>query len=386
MLAAQRFTMGTGGTTLFGAGTAGELPAIVGRFPYRRVFLISDRGLVDAGVVAEIEALLASAGIEIRTFAGVRPNPDTEDLEAGADLARAFGEAVVVALGGGSVLDVSKALALMAVNPGVARDFDYRFTPPRPGLPIVAIPTTAGTGSETNSFGVIEDHLTRRKFYAGNDSVYPRAIILDPELTLGLPAIPTAASGMDVLVHALESLSSVRTNPYAEGVSLQVVRMVRDYLPRAVADGRDLEARAQMLLAAHMAGLAFATTGLGMAHAVGHSLSARLAAAHGVALSVLLPHVLAFNLPVRAETYSHVAHAFGVGRPGGSPAANAEAAIEAVRQLARDVGMPAYLRELGCTAEIIPAIADDALTDEVMANTPRMPRSEELCAVLQIAL
>src|SRR5947209_9596797 len=133
-------------------------------------------------------------------------------------------------------------------------------------MPIVAVPTTAGTGAETNGFGVIDDHVTGRKFYVGHSSTLPRAVILDPDLTLGLPPPQTAASGMDVLTHALESLSSLRNNPYSEAINMQVVGMVFRYLPRATANGGDLEARSQLLLAAHMAGVAFSTTGLGMAH------------------------------------------------------------------------------------------------------------------------
>jgi alcohol dehydrogenase len=253
-------------------------------------------------------------------------------------------------------------------------------------LPIVAIPTTAGTGAETNGFGVIDNHETGRKFYVGHESVIPQAVILDPELTRGLPPRQTAATGMDVLTHALESLSSVRSNPYAAGINLQVVSMVFRYLPTATADGEDLEARSQLLLAAHIVGLAFATTGLGMAHGLAHALSARIAAPHGVALSVLLDHILSFNLPVRTDVYARVALSLGVGSGEQDERINAAAFVAAVRDLAREVGMPSTLRELGLEGTMIPQIVQDALQDEVMVNTPRTPTEVEMREVLEAAL
>jgi alcohol dehydrogenase len=319
-------------------------------------------------------------------FDGINPNPSTDNLDAGAQVAREFAPGVVIAFGGGSVLDTAKGIALMATNGGSARDFDYRNEPACPGLPIVAIPTTAGTGAETNGFGVIDNHETGRKFYVGHESVIPRAVILDPELTRGLPSRQTAATGMDVLTHALESLSSRQRNPYADGISLQVVTMVFRYLPRAVANGEDLEARSQLLLAAHIVGLAFATTGLGMGHGMAHALSARIGAPHGIALAVLLDRVLTFNLPVRQEVYARVALALGVGYTEWGEQQNAAAAVAAVRDLAHEVGMPFSLGALGLEEQHIPQIVEDALSDEVMANTPRTPTHDEMRAVLQAAL
>jgi alcohol dehydrogenase class IV len=296
-------------------------------------------------------------------------------VEAGGQALRDFGDAAVIGLGGGTALDAAKGLSLAAANDLSVRDLDYRRDVARDGLPVIAVPTTAGTGAETNGFGVIDDPQTHRKFYVGHGSIVPRATILDPELTLGLPPGPTAATGMDALTHALESLASRRANPYAHGLGLEVVRMVSRWLPAAVADGGDLEARSQMLLAAHLAGLAFRTTGLGLCHAIAHALSARLGTAHGVALAVALPHVLAFNQPSVPEVDAEVAAAMG-----------ASSAGEAVRRLSSALGMPRALRELGCTAALIPVLAEDALADEVMLNTPRVPSAEQLVRQLQTAL
>jgi len=380
------FTIDPQGATLFGAGAIQHLPELVASLAQDRVFLVTDPGVVSAGVGGTVESILTRSGVDVRTFAEVHPNPGTDSLDAGGQAIRDFGQGAVVALGGGAVLDVAKGLALMAVNDGSARDFDYSREPERNGLPLIAVPTTAGTGSETNAWGVIDDHQAGRKFYIGHRSVVPRLVLLDPELTVELPAAPTASAGMDALTHALESLSSARSNPYADGLNVQVVRMVTLYLPRAVRDGRDLEARSQLLLAANMAGRAFGTTGLGLAHALGHALSARLGSPHGMVLAVLLPHVLSFNLPVCEGVYARLAGALNIDDHGTDQAARAQACILTVQRLAAQVGIPRSLGDLGCTDAHLEVITADALSDEVLSNTPRPPTRDDLIALLKAAL
>jgi alcohol dehydrogenase len=319
-------------------------------------------------------------------FAGVRANPTTEDVAAGAAEVTALaagGTAVtLVAVGGGSVIDAAKGIALAAVNPQRGRALDYRGTFARPALPLVAVPTTAGTGAETNAFGVVTDAAAGRKFYVGHASTLPAAAILDPDLTLGLPPAGTAATGMDALTHALESYLSVRANPWADGIALQVIRMVSAYLPRAVANGADREARCQMLLAAHLAGAAMASTGLGLCHAIGHSLGSRFGIAHGVALSLVLPQVLRFNLAACQDRLAEVAFALGAGDTAAGQAGNAEAAITAVTALRDGLGLAGALAGFGIGAGDYAQISADALDDEVLANTPRMPDAANITAIL----
>jgi alcohol dehydrogenase len=374
----------------FGAGTLAALPAVVRGTGGQAVALVTDAVLAGTPVVATATAALAAEGLTPAVFPGVQPNPTTEDVAAGAAVVAALatgGTAVtVVAVGGGSVIDAAKGIALAAVNPERGRALDYRGTFARPALPLVAVPTTAGTGAETNAFGVVTDVQAGRKFYVGHASTLPAAAILDPDLTLGLPRDGTAATGMDALTHALESYLSRRANPWADGIALQVMRMVSAFLPRAVADGADREARSQMLLAAHLAGAAMASTGLGLCHAIGHSLGARFGIAHGVALSLVLPQVLRFNLAACEERLADVAFALGAGDTARDPAGNAAAAIDAITGLQDRLGLTRRPSDFGIVAGDFAQISADALDDEVLASTPRMPTSADITAILAATL
>jgi alcohol dehydrogenase len=376
--------IGTTPTAHFSAGSIARLPELISAAGGQSALVVTDGALAATGVIAAVAELLSAAGLPATVFSGVHSNPTTSDLAAGAAAAAGLLDAqpVVVAVGGGSPIDAAKGIALAAVNPQRGRDLDYRSDFAIPALPLVAVPTTAGTGAETNAFGVVTDEDSRRKFYVGHATTMPTAAILDPELTLGLPPGATAATGMDALTHAIESYLSVRANPWSAGIALQVVRMVREFLPRAYADGADLEARGQMLLAAHMAGVAMATTGLGACHAIGHALGGRFNVAHGVALTLVLPQVLSFNLPVSLERLADLAFALGAGETSADANGNASAAISAVAALAESVGMTHRLADLGITSHDFAQIAADAIDDEVLANAPVKPSVGEIMGIL----
>jgi alcohol dehydrogenase class IV len=411
-LAGARFVLTPMPAAHFGAGAIGELPGLVRGMGSSAAVIVTDPALAGSPVVARVRDVLAADGVTAAVFAGVRPNPSTDDVAAGADAVAGLaaeagraaeagvagkpgragepgwaaeagvagkpervgapcrvaeaGRVAVVAVGGGSAIDAAKGIALAAVNPQRGRGLDYRRDFARPALPIVAVPTTAGTGAETNAFAVVTDPATRRKFYVGHASSRPAAAILDPDLTAGLPPGATAATGMDALTHALESCMSSRANPWSDGIALQ--------------------ARSQMLLAAHLAGVGMASTGLGVCHAIGHSLGGRFDVAHGVALTMVLPGVLRFNLPACRERLAAMAFALGAGDTARGAAWNATAAIDAVTALADRVGMTHRLPDFGITAADFGAIASDALDDEVLANTPRPPTEADIQAILAGAL
>ncbi len=423
----------------FGAGAIARLPAVVRATGAGRAVVVTDAALAATPVIAAVMAVLTDAGIPSRLFAGVHPNPTTDDLAAGAAaVAQAAAEATasasaaaeaaavtatlkasaplvapprppasldaralpgplappdavaapsapriaLVAVGGGSPIDAAKGIAIAAVNPQRGRDLDGRRGFAVPALPIVAVPTTAGSGAETSAFGVVTDPAAGRRCYVGHATARPAAAILDPELTVGLPPAVTAASGLGALTRALESYLSARPNPWSDGIALQAARMIAASLPRAYADGSDLAARSQMLLAAHLAGVAAASSGLGLCEAIGHSIGARWDIAHGVALAALLPEVLRFSLLVRTERMADIAFALGVGDTRADAGRNAEAAIGAVIALRDQVGLNRPIGEFGITQGDFGQIAADALDDEVLAGAPGQPTREDIGAIL----
>ncbi len=387
MLNERHLEMQPLGLVVFGKGETARTGRLVGDLGASKAFVVCDPGIATSGILDTVRESLEAEGLVVEVFDRVTPNPTTGDIEAGgAALKRLdLSETAVVAVGGGSSLDAAKGISLHAANPGPVGRLDFRAEGLRPGIPVVAVPTTAGTGSETNYFGVVTDPVEEKKFYLGHPSVRPRASVLDPLLTVGLPPGPTAATGMDALVHALEALVSRNGNPYAEGLALQVIRTVHRWLPAAVSDGTNIEARSQMLLAAHVAGRAFGSgTGLGLCHALAHSVSARTGAAHGVALTVVLPAVLEFNLPASADKLALAAVSLGV--PDGSEKGGARAAISAVGDLGRGVVKQRTLSELGVTEAMIPTLVRDTLSDIVLVNTPRTPSEEEIHELLVAAL
>jgi len=412
----------------FGTGTVGQLPDLVRATGADQVVVVTDAALAVTPVIATVMAVLADAGLPARLFSGVHPDPTTDDIAAGVQavadaaagaaaadqaaavaatlrptaplaapesaaassvtsvvLAPSIPRIALVAVGGGSPIDVAKGIAVAAVNPQHGRDLDYRGDVAVPALPIVAVPTAAGAGAEASAFGTVTDPAARRKFRVGHASALPSAVILDPVLTVGLPPAVTAAAGLDALTHALESYLSAHPNPWSDGIALQVARMISASLPRACADGTDLAARSQMLLAAHMAGVAVASTGLGLCHAIGHSLCGRPGIAHGEALAVLLPDVLRFNLPVRTERMAGFAFALGVGDTHADTWLNAEAAIGAITALRDEVGLTRLLGDFGITEADFAQIAADALDDEALASAPRQPTGDDIAAILLAA-
>ncbi|WP_033263474.1 iron-containing alcohol dehydrogenase family protein [Amycolatopsis vancoresmycina] len=374
----MRLTVEPAGRTEYGPGVVAELPGFVAGLGHRRVFVVTDRGLRATGIVGRVEKILAGAGLEHAVHEDVGPNPSTAELDRGAAALRGFGDSVVLALGGGSALDAAKGISLLAGNPGAAAADAGRLWDAGGGLPLIAVPTTAGTGAETNGFGVAEDVCARRKVYIGHSSVRPRIAVLDPELTLGLPARITAATGLDALVHGIESLASRGSTPFSAAYAAQAVGLVGRWLPVAYRDGGDLAARAQLMLGAHLAGHALTLSGLGLVHGIGHALTAHTGTPHGVALAAVLEEVMAFSAAAAAEAYETAARALHVP----SAADWASAAIEAVREISAAIEIKRPLRDLGVTRADIPAIAADAVADAVTKNAPRLPSAAEVADLL----
>ena len=374
---------------LYGRARIADLPGFVREAGGRRAFIVTDAGVVRAGVADRVRTVLESAGIAFHIHAEVEPNPGTASILRGSHALGLFGtaETVVVAVGGGSSMDSAKAISLHALNGGDVLALGYHRDDVIPGLPLIAVPTTAGTGAETNSFGVITDEAAGRKGYVGHPSVRPVVAILDPELTVAMSPEVTAATGIDAMTHSLESLLSKNPNPFAEGMALQVIRTVTSWLPAAVADGSNMEARGQLLLASHLAGMGQASgTGVGLVHAIGHALGTRGRLPHGTALAVVLPEVLAFYADqpgLRDRELALVAVAIGAASPADDWAEAARAGIAALDGFLRRLGQRPTLAALGVGADLIGVIAQDAIDDPAIANSPRMPDRDEVAAILR---
>ena len=371
------FTLTPGSVNIrFGAGSVAQLPEVVAGLNKKKVFIVTDPGVAAAGVLAKVEAILKSAGIETASYTDIKPNPTTTLIDAAAKHGITFGADCIVALGGGSSLDSSKGIALVVANPTFSSaKFDYSITPDRPALPIIAIPTTAGTGSETNNWGVIDDPIRQCKFYVGDASTTPVAAILDPELTIGLPPRPTAGTGIDALTHAIESLTSKGSTPVSAAYAHQAVKLIARALPIAVKDGANVDARGDMLMGAHLAGLALTLSGLGLVHGIAHSVSAHVGAAHGEALATVLPEVMQFNAREVSDIYATVGNDMGV-------SANSDTAIEAVRDLADSIQIRNSLSHYGVKQEMVGDIAKTVLADSVTGNNPIAPTEDEVQGIL----
>ena len=385
-LAVRQLSLAGASPVEFGVGAVTRLPLTLAAVGASRALVVTDPGVRAAGVLARVLAPLDEAGIEYGVFDRVRPNPSTDDVLAGAAAAaelleQGVGDLAVLAVGGGSALDVAKGVGLLAAAPrrdavGLAGLFE---TAEHPGLPLVALPTTAGTGAETNGFAVLADPDTHAKVYLGAASVRPRVAVLDPELTLGVPPLVTAATGMDALTHGIESLASRGSSPLSEAYALRAASLVGRHLRRAVADGTDVEARAQLLFGAHLAGLALTLSGLGLVHGIAHATTGHTGAAHGLALSAVLDAVMEASAPAAAEAFCEVGVALGAG-------ASAGAAVDACRELADEVGARKTLGELGVTETLLPTLAADALADTVSRNAPWLPTADELTDLLRSRL
>jgi alcohol dehydrogenase len=386
--AGRRLEIVTRDRARFGAGIVAELPDVIVSLGGHSAFVVTDPGVVAAGVAGRAADILGAAGIQAAIYDGVEANPGTASIERGSEALRGFARdpagTVVVGLGGGSAMDSAKVIALHAANQRTVMALGYADETVGPGLPVVAIPTTAGTGAETNIYGVITDESIGRKGYVGHESVLPRVAVLDPELTLALPSGPTAATGVDALTHSLESLLSRNPNPLAEAIALGTVRVVAEWLPRAVDDGSNLEARSRMLLAAHYAGVGQQTgTGVGAVHAIGHAVGTRGRIAHGTALATVMPEVLETYLGIRDRELALVAVALGVASRF-APAADAAArAIVEVRDLLARVGQRRSLADLGLAPETFDTIAQDAVDDIAIANSPVVPTKEAILRILE---
>lgn len=370
----------------FGVGSVTKVGELAKQQGARKALIVTDSFIAKSEIAKTIEQSLRAAGIAVEVFSGVEPNPTTVCVDAGSDFAANSNADILIAVGGGSSMDTAKGVSLGARNPQRGRELDYQTEFQFPGLPIIAIPTTAGTGSEVNAFGVITDAKSRVRFYVGHATALAKAAILDPALTIGLPPKATAATGMDAMIHAVESYLSIRHNPFSDGIAVQTVEMVAESLPVAYSDPQNLDARANMLLASHIVGVGFSHTGLGLIHGIGHALGGHFNIAHGVALCAVLPEVLRFNLSTRTARMAKLAQPLRVFNSSADEATNAESALAALKELSQAVGLGSPLSEYGILETDLELIARTAVADAVTLNNPVTPTEQDVLEILRRSL
>jgi len=380
----ETFSFTAPATVTFGPGAIAKLPELTAGLGSRAI-VVSDPGIAKAGILDRVLGALDHASVTAEPYPHVEPNPSIETVDAAHDLFRRTRSAFVVGVGGGSAMDVAKVVAVLAAHGGTVRDYEGMGKVPGPGVPCVAIPTTAGTGSEVTIFSVITDRQRKFKMTVGSPHTVPQVALCDPELTLSMPQPLTAATGMDALTHAIESYINTVHNPIAATLARESMRLIGRSLRTAFSSGRNLQARTEMLLASTMAAMAFTRTRLGNVHAMSHPLGAHFDIPHGVANAVLLPSVMAWNMIACYDTYPQIASALGESVDGLSPREASEAAVEAVRRLARDVQIPERLRDLGVTREAIPRLAEDAMKSGNVLVNPRTTTAADITALFEAA-
>jgi alcohol dehydrogenase class IV len=354
-------------TIRFGAGRIKELPKACARAGIARPLLVTDRGLAGLPVTQTALDILEDAGLGRALFADVDSNPNEKNLAAGVAAYKAGGHDGVIAFGGGSGLDLGKLVAFMAGQSRPVWDFEdvgdwWTRADAEAIAPIVAVPTTAGTGSEVGRAGVLTNSQTHVKKIIFHPKILPAVVICDAELTVGMPKFITAGTGLDAFIHCLEAYSSPFYHPMSQGIALEGMRLVKDYLPRAYADGNDIEARANMLSAAAMGATAF-QKGLGAMHALSHPVGALFNTHHGTTNAVVMPAVLRFNRPAIEAKIAAAAAYLGI-------AGGFDGFYDFALGLRRDLGIPKGLRDLGVSEDRLGDIAAMAIEDPSAGGNP----------------
>lgn len=370
----------------FGNGSIGMLADHVKALGGTKVFIVADPGVVQAGVVDHLKAPLDSANIPYFVFSDIEADPEIESVEKGTELAKWEGCDIVVGVGGGSSLDTAKAIGLMITNPGHIRDYVGINKVIHRGVPVIAVPTTAGTGSEITIWSVLSDKKQKIKLSVGSPYNCPTLALCDPELTVTLPPHITAATGMDALTHALESYVNKATQPISEGLSVQAMKMIARSLRLAVTQGENVQARHDMLLASLIAAMAFNSTRLGLAHALALPLGAHFKIPHGTVNAILLPEVMQFNIIGNIGKYSEIAAIFGERINHLSQREAAERSVAAIRQLKNDVGITQTLSDYGVEENSLGFIVEEAMMSGNVPVNPRKPTLEDLKNICRAAM
>ena len=367
----------------FGPGARKELPGVVSRLGFKKALVVTDKGLVKFGVAKMVTDVLDEAGIAYEMYSEVKPNPTVTNVKMGVEAFAAAGADFIVAIGGGSSMDTAKGIGIVTNNPEFADVVSLEGCAPtkHKTVPIIALPTTAGTAAETTINYVIIDEEKQKKMVCVDPNDIPCCSIIDAELMYTLPKGTTAATGMDALTHAIEGYITKAAWELSDMFELEAILMINKHLRTAVYDPTNPVGRHGMAVAQYVAGMAFSNVGLGVVHGMAHPMGSLFDIPHGVANALLLPTVMEFNKPVCIDKYVEIAKAMDAYKDGMTKAEAAQAACDAVRALAIEVGIPQHLSELGISVDDIEALADQAIEDVCTPGNPRKVTRADIVAL-----
>ncbi|MEN0136101.1 MAG: iron-containing alcohol dehydrogenase [Rhodococcus sp. (in: high G+C Gram-positive bacteria)] len=371
---------------VFGIGSMVEAAHAVLRLGGARPMLVTDPGLIDAGWASELEDQLREQGLTPVVWSALTPNPKDHEIAAGHDAYREGECDVLVALGGGSVIDATKGIAVLAANGGNILDYEGVDQATSPIPPLVMVPSTSGTGADVSQFCIVTDTRRGTKITIIGRALVPDVTVIDPRLLTTMPEWLNAATGLDALTHGIEAFVSLAHNPLTDHHALRAVGLVTDTLVRTIEEPMEMESRAVMAQASLEAGLAFTNAILGAAHAMSHQVGGLLDLPHGVINGILLPHVIRFNATDDATPFVAIAAALGLDERRGTPEEAALAVADRVERLAREVGVPKGLGQLGVRETDLSRLAEFALRDACMSTNPRTATQEQMVALFRTAL
>ena len=372
----------------FGPGARKELPGVINRLGFKKAMIVTDKGLIQFGVAKMVSDVLDEAGIPYEIYSEVKPNPTVTNVQMGVEAFKKSGADCLVAIGGGSAMDTAKGIGIIITNPEFADVVSLEGVAPtkHKSVPIIALPTTAGTAAETTINYVIIDEEKQKKMVCVDPNDIPCCSIVDAELMYSLPKGTTAATGLDALTHAIEGYITKAAWEMSDMFEIEAIRMINKYLRTAVFEPTNPVGRNGMAVAQYIAGMAFSNVGLGVVHGMAHPMGSLFDIPHGVANALLLPTIMEFNAPVCLDKYVEIAKAMDAYREGMTKEEAAEAACKAVRDLAIEVGIPQHLTEIGIKEEDIPALAEQAITDVCTPGNPREGTKEDIIALYKKVL
>jgi alcohol dehydrogenase class IV len=367
-----------------GGGTVTELPDLVASLGAQRPLLVTDKYLESTGAAERLLSLLREAGMSPRLFSDTVPDPTSDSLTALVAAQAEHRSDLVIGFGGGSPMDTAKAVALLAEQGGQMRDYKAPCANLGPALPVIAIPTTAGSGSEATQFTIITDSDTDEKMLCTGLAFLPTAAIVDYELTLSMPARLTADTGVDALTHAVEAYVSRKANPFSDGMALQAISAIGGHLRRVYSDGSDVSAREAMMTASLQAGIAFSNASVALVHGMSRPIGAHFHVAHGLSNAMLFAAVTEFSVDAAETRYATCARALGVASDTRSDAVAARFLVDELRQLCVDLEVPTpevYGIDEDRWTRLLPLMAEQALASGSPSNNPRVPTADDICGI-----